>query len=106
MHPVIVSQVGTGSSGVVVLDYRLQNGIRVAVETTGTVTYTVEHEDDDPFNVPASSMVFFPAPSTSVVAATTNGEVTYQQTPAGIRVRNTAGTGTTKMIVIPQGRRG
>lgn len=106
MNIVTKTQVGTGSSDPIVLDYRLQNGVRVAVETSGTTNYTVQHTNDDIFNTPASSLVWFDYPGTSLAAATTNGDGAYQQTPTGLRVKNNTGAGTTKIIVIEQGRIG
>lgn len=106
MHPVTQTQIGTGTTDPVVLDFRLNNGIAFRVDTSGTVNYTVQHTFDDVFNVAASAVVWQNCDDTSMVAATTTTDSAYVVTPFANRLVVNSGAGTAKLIDIPQGRRG
>lgn len=106
MKPTTVTQTGTGTSAWQVLDFRLQNGVAYRVNTSGTVTYTVEDTFNDVFNTPSTSIVAENSPSTNMVAATDTQRASYQQTPFANRLVVSAGAGTATLINIPQGRMG
>lgn len=106
MNPTTVTQTGTGTSIPQILDFRLQNGVAYRVNTSGTVTWTVQDTFDNVFNVPATAVVWENAPSTNMVSGTDTQRATYQQSPFANRLVVSAGAGTATLINIMQGRIG
>jgi hypothetical protein len=101
MRPVTVSQTGVGNSPWIPLDIH-QNpfNVTLAVEVTGTVTYSVVWTTDDIWNVTNPTATAGP---NNLQAATTNqvGDVVYPVTAVQLQV--TAGTGTAQLRVIQSG---
>lgn len=102
MRPVTVIASGVSASNPVILDYRFTPfNVSVAVKTSGTITYTVQHTFDDPFGPNGlSSATWFDNDDPALVGATSNQAGNYAFPVRAIRVNNTAGTGSTTMIVI------
>jgi len=100
VRPVTVSVTGVGSSSVIPVDhYASTSTIALAVVVSGTVTYTVQHTFDDVF-----ASTFVPASATwidhaTLAAQTTTKDGNYAYPPRAVRVTNTAGTGTSTLIL-------
>lgn len=77
----------------------------VAVIVTGLATYTVEHTFDDVwatgFN-PATA-TWFPNSDAALVGATTNQDGNYIAPITACRVNQTAGAGSTRLVLIQGG---
>lgn len=98
MRPVVVSKTGVGQTAVVPVDYLQANfGIGFAVVISGTITYTVQHTFD---NVLDSSVTPTWFPHESLVDKTGNEDGNYAFPIRGIRINNTAGTGSTTLTVL------
>jgi hypothetical protein len=75
----------------------------IQVNVTGTATYTVETSMDDPNSptnpVAAASMVWVNCADTAVVAKTASAQGVVVATPTFIRIKQTAGAGSTTMTL-------
>lgn len=105
MRPKIMPTItGVGTSAIWVPDRRpVPTNIAVAVDITGTVTYTVQYTYD---NVQAPG--FTPAGATwrshaTLVNLSANGDGNFAYPPRGIRLNVTAGTGTCSLRIIQSG---
>lgn len=107
MQPITVSTTdataGTTYSRKVRMDSFANAQSVVQVDVTGTATYTVETSMDDPndpFNpVAEASMTWISAADSAVVAKTASAQGVLAVTPTFIRIKQTAGNGSTKMTV-------
>jgi hypothetical protein len=103
MRPVNITQTGVGNSVPVPLDlYQRPFEVTLAVEVTGTVTYSVVWTTDDVWNVPAGSLNWNPAAS-NLTAATTSQVGSLISPVTAVQLQVTAGTGTAFMRVIQAG---
>lgn len=75
----------------------------VQVNVTGTATYTVETSMDDPNDpfspVAEASMTWVNAADSAIVAKTASAQGVLVATPTFIRIKQTAGNGSTKMTL-------
>ena len=107
MQPITVSTTdasgGTTYSRAVRMDPFANAQTVLQVSVTGTATYTVETSMDDPNDpvnpVPVGSMVWVDATDTAVVAKTAKATGILVATPLFVRIKQTAGNGSTKMTV-------
>lgn len=103
MRPVILTQTGAGSTAPVPLDqYLTPFEVSLAVILTGAATYTVEWTQDDIWNTNPSAWTWFPA-AANLVGATDNETGTLTSPVAAVRLRQTAGGGSSKLIVRQSG---
>lgn len=104
MRPIVFSITATGTSGVYTPDnYISPFNIALGVTVTGTVTYTVQYTFDDVY-----AATFDPAtanwvdhPSLTGKNASLDSNIAYPVT--GVRLKVTAGTGTTRLTIIQAG---
>lgn len=75
----------------------------IQVNVTGTATYTVETSMDDPNDpvapVAVGSMTWINCADSAVVAKTASAQGVLTATPTFIRIKQTAGNGSTTMTV-------
>lgn len=75
----------------------------VQVTVTGTATYTVETSMDDPNDpfspVAEGSMTWVNATDSAIVAKTASAQGNLSTTPTFIRIKQTAGNGSTRMTL-------
>ena len=102
MRPIRVSLTGSPlESQVIVLDkYATPLNVGLVVVVIGTITYSVEHTFDDPFEDG-----FDPGTATWIVHPILNGLIATQDSnyafpPQGCRLITTAGDGTAQLTVI------
>lgn len=105
MRPVTVSVTGVGSSAPIPMDVYL-NPFNVSMQCTvnGVVTYNVEWTNDDiwaPGYNPATGNWF--AAAANLTGATTAQTGTLISPVTAIRIRNSAGAGTSTMRVVQSG---
>lgn len=107
MQPITVSTTdatsGTTYSRKVRMDSWANAQSIVQVNVTGTATYTVETSMDDP-NDPVSpvaenSMVWVNCADSAVVAKTASAQGVLSVTPTFVRIKQTAGNGSTTMTI-------
>lgn len=98
MRPVTVSKTGVGQTAVVPVDY-LQTAFAIGfgVVVSGTVTYTVQHTFDNVLD-PTVTPTWFPHETLAGQTASQDGN--YAFPIRGIRIDNTAGTGSTTLTVL------
>ena len=107
MQPITVSTTdataGTTYSRPVRMDSFANAQSTVQVNVTGTATFTVETSMDDPNDpvnpVAQASMVWINATDTNLVAKSANAVGAFVVTPTFIRIKQTAGNGSTKMTI-------
>jgi hypothetical protein len=107
MQPITVSTTdataGTTYSRSVRMDSFANAQSAVQVNVTGTATFTVETSMDDPNDpvnpVAVGSMVWVNAIDTNLVAKTANATGAFVVTPTFVRIKQTAGNGSTKMTI-------
>ena len=94
---------GTTYSTKVRMDSWANSQTVIQVNVTGTATYTVETSMDDPndpFNpVAVGSMTWINCADSAVVSKTASAQGALSVTPTFIRIKQTAGNGSTKMTV-------
>ena len=102
MRPQVTTLSGTGTGAWLPVDYRVAPfSLGIQVVTSGTITYTVEYTLDDVLDPTVTATPFA---QTNLTAQTTS-KVDYLNFPImAIRIKNTAGTGSTTMTVL-QGAR-
>jgi len=107
MKPITVSTTdataGTTYSRSVRMDSWAAAQSIIQVDVTGTATYTVETSMDDP-NSPTSpvavgSMTWVNCADSNVVAKTASAQGVLVATPTFIRIKQTAGNGSTTMTI-------
>jgi len=107
MQPITVSTTdataGTTYSRKVRMDSWANAQTVIQVNVTGTVTYTVETSMDDPNSATSSvaegSMTWVDAADSAVVAKSASAQGALAVTPTFIRIKQTAGDGSTTMTV-------
>lgn len=107
MQPITVTTTdataGTTYSRPVRMDSWANAQSAVQVTVTGTATFTVETSMDDPndptYPVAQASMVWINAIDTNLVAKTANATGVFAVTPIFVRIKQTAGNGSTKMTI-------
>lgn len=107
MQPITVSTTdataGTTYSRPVRMDSFANAQSAVQVSVTGTATYTVETSMDDPNDpvnpVAQASMVWINATDAAIVAKSANASGVLAVTPSFVRIKQTAGNGSTKMTI-------
>ena len=75
----------------------------IQVDVTGTATYTVETSMDDPNSatspIALANMTWFNAADTAIVAKTASAQGVLTATPLFVRIKQTAGNGSTTMTI-------
>jgi hypothetical protein len=107
MQPIVVrttdATAGTTYSRSVRMDSFANAQSVVQVDVTGTATFTVETSMDDPNDtvnpVAEASMVWVNAIDTNLVAKSADAVGAFVVTPSFIRIKQTAGNGSTKMTI-------
>ena len=107
MQPITVSTTdasgGTTYSRSVRMDSWANAQTVLQVNVTGTATYTVETSMDDPNSatnpVAEGSMVWVNCADSAVVAKSASAQGVLVATPTFIRIKQTAGNGSTKMTI-------
>lgn len=107
MQPITVSTTdasgGTTYSRKVRMDSWANAQSIVQVNVTGTATYTVETSMDDPNDpvnpVAENSMVWVNCADAAVVAKTASAQGVIVATPTFVRIKQTAGNGSTTMTI-------
>jgi hypothetical protein len=107
MQPIRVSTTdataGTTYSRLVRMDSWANAQSIIQVDVTGTVTYTVETSMDDPNDpvnpVALGSMTWVNAADSAVVAKSAAAQGVLAATPTFVRIKQTAGNGSTTMTI-------
>lgn len=107
MQPITVSTTDATSGTTYSRKVRMDNWASaqsiVQVNVTGTATYTVETSMDDPNDpvnpVAENSMVWVNCADGAVVAKTANAQGVLAVTPTFVRIKQTAGNGSTSMTI-------
>ena len=107
MQPITVTTTdataGTTYSRPVRMDSWANAQSAIQVTVTGTATYTVETSMDDPNDpvnpVAQASMVWVNATDSNIVAKTATASGVLAVTPIFVRIKQTAGNGSTKMTI-------
>lgn len=107
MQPITVSTTdatsGTTYSRPVRMDTWANAQSAVQVTVTGTATYTVETSMDDPNDpinpVAQASMTWINATDSAIVAKTASASGVLSATPVFVRIKQTAGNGSTRMTI-------
>lgn len=97
-----VDTVQAGGSRPIPLDIYLQNGHTVSVAVAGTINYTVQVTNDDPYGDPSQLKNWITDPSiaaTQTTSLTGNTAVAYR----AVRLLTNSGGGTGKITVTQQG---
>jgi hypothetical protein len=111
MQPITVSttdaSVATTYSRPVRMDSWASPQSIIQVDVTGSATYTVETSMDDP-NSPTNpiafaSMTWINCADTAVVAKTASAQGILSVTPLFVRIKQTAGAGSTTMTIVQFG---
>ena len=98
MRSVVVSKTGVGQTAVVPVDYLQANfGIGFGVVVDGTITYTVQHTFDNVLDSTVTPTWF---DHDDLAGETANQDGNYAFPIRGIRINNTAGTGSTTLTVL------
>jgi len=110
MRPVVVRLTASGSSTVIPLDHYKQPfnvGVGVVLSAGATMTYTVEHTFDDPFDsgFSASSATWFSNSGLSSKTASSDGNYAYPVRAVRLTT-NSYTSGTATMTVIQAGMPG
>jgi hypothetical protein len=107
MQPITVSTTdasgGTTYSRSVRMDSWANAQSIIQVNVTGSATYTVETSMDDPNSptnpVAVANMVWINCADTAVVAKTASAQGVLVATPTFVRIKQTAGAGSTTMTI-------
>lgn len=103
MRPVRVTVTGVGTSQVIVPDYLTSPfALGAAVQVSGTVTYRVQHTFDDVFD-PAFNPVTATWYNHPTLSGSGNVDSNYAFPVRGIRLENTAGTGSSTLTIVSAG---
>lgn len=99
-RPWTVTVTAVAVSPVYPVDIHSSAGIAMGVKVTGTITFKVQHTYDDVF-----AAGFDPANASWIdhptLAGSADEDSNYAYLPRGIRLNNTAGTGTATLTIIP-----
>lgn len=99
MRPIIRPLTGVGNDVPVPLDqYLTPFNASIAVTVSGTITYSVQWTQDDPFNPPTGGLNWFAA-AANLTGATDNEVGSLMAPVRAVRLITTAGTGTATMTV-------
>jgi hypothetical protein len=104
MRPVQVSTDGVSVSAVIPIDVYLNpTNIALGVVITGTATVTVQHTFDDVFaeDFDPSTATWFDHPT--IDDATDDEDGNYAFPPRGVRLNQTAGTGSAVLTLVQAG---
>lgn len=107
MQPITVTTTdataGTTYSRSVRMDTWANAQSAIQVTVAGTATFTVETSMDDPNDpsnpVAPGSMVWVSATDANIVAKSANASGVLAATPVFVRIKQTAGNGSTKMTI-------
>jgi len=100
---VTVDTIALGSSSAIPLDVYLQNGHTVSVKVSGTVNYTVQVTNDDPFSAnPSTPLTWITDPAIGA-GQTTNQLGSTTNVYRAVRLLTNSGTGTATITVSQQG---
>lgn len=103
MRPITISQTGVGNSVPIPVDiYLTPFNVTLAVEVTGTVTYSVVWTTDDVWNTPAANLTWNAA-AANLTAATTSQVGSLISPVTAVQLQVTAGTGTASLRVVQAG---
>ena len=101
MRQQVVSQTGVGSSTIIPMNLdSTPFNVGFGVVATDTVTYTVQHTFDNPWNT--TNPTWFNHPTVAGVIST-NADGNYAFPVAAIKVAVTSGAGTAQLTVIQAG---
>jgi len=104
MRPIVISQTGTGSSSVAVLDhYQSPFNVGLGVVVSGTVNYTIQHTFDDVLDA-AVTPTWFNHPTLASSAVSSDGN--YAFPIRGVKVLVNSGSGSATATVIQAGMPG
>ena len=111
MQPKVVTTTdataGTTYSAMVRMDSWASPVSILQVNVTGTVTYTVEGSMDDPYDptnpTAVGSMVWVNCSDANVVGKSASAQGILTATPTFVRIKQTAGNGSTKMTIVQFG---
>lgn len=102
MRPSTASTSGVSVSAPVPVDiYCPSSDKGVFVDVTGTVTYTVQITGDDIFDSTVTPL-WLSVDNANLVAATTDQQGTVDTPCRAVRVNQTAGAGSTRLVVVQQ----
>jgi len=101
MRQQVVSKTGVGSSASIPMNLdSTPFNVGFGVVATGTVTYTVQHTFDNPWET--ATPVWFNHPTVAAIVST-NADGNYAFPVAAIKVVVTSGAGTAQLTVIQAG---
>lgn len=98
-----VGNAQSGASPVIPLDLYLPFGSTTSVKVTGTVNYTVQVSNDDPYVADQTTMVWSSHPTAALVGATASQIGTTANAYRAIRLVTNSGGGTAAITVSQQG---
>jgi hypothetical protein len=93
---------GTKTSGTAPLDIYGRPEVSLQAVVTGTATYTVQQTLNNVLKA-NETITWFDHPDTALVGATASKQGNYAYIPAGVRLVQTAGTGSVTLIVLQAG---
>lgn len=94
---------GVGATQTIPLDIYLPNGNTASVVVTGTLNYSVQVSNSDPFGNPSTPLAWVSYPDAAVVAKTATATGVTTAAWRAIRLLTNSGTGTGQLIVTQQG---
>jgi hypothetical protein len=100
---VTVDTIGVGGSTPIPLDIYLRSGHTVSVNVTGTINYTVQVTNDDPFNTSASTPLNWITDPAIAAGQTTSQNGATANAYRAVRLLTNSGTGTGTITVTQQG---
>lgn len=100
MRPIRITLNGVGDTIAIPLDYINLADVSLQVAVTGSATWTVQQTLDDPFAIAPADLVWIDHPDTNMVAQTVNRQGNYDKPVRAVRLRQTAGTGTSTITVV------
>jgi len=104
MRPIVYTITGVGNSAVFPPDHYVSPfNVTLGATVTGTVTYTVQYTFDDVFapDFNPATANWVDHPSLTAQTGTKDSNIAYPV--RGIRLSQTAGTGTTRLVIIQAG---
>ena len=105
MRPIVLATTdasgGTTTSATAVIDIHGRPEVSLQLEITGTATCTVQQTLDNPFTDAAPT--WFNHPDTNLVNAAAGAQGNYAFVPFAVRLIQTAGNGSGRLIIIQSG---
>jgi hypothetical protein len=103
MRPIYSTVTGVANGDVIPLDIYLDGEVALGVDVTGTITFTVEYTYDDIWDE-----AFNPATATwyavtGLTGGSADADAVLSAPPRAVRIRNSAGTGSARLVVIQSG---